>query len=280
LADSYSLLADYGVLHPRDAMPRAEAAAQCALELDPDSAEANTALAFIRSIFDWKWEDGEALYRRAIALNPGYSQARHWFGIDFLAVLARFDEAHPHLQLARDLDPLSLVTHEGSAYLRLLRRDYDGCLRELEQIRALDADFYKIYSGIGRVLSLMGRFDQAIVMLQKAHDSAAGVPNILAALGQTLALAGRIGEARACLDRLHSLARTRYVPSTCFAILHLGLGEPARSLEWLEKSCDQRELPLTLIRVHPVYDPLRAEPRFQALLSRMGLTVRTSISYV
>jgi hypothetical protein len=116
----------------------------------------------------------------------------------------------------------------------------------------------------------MGRFDQAIAMLQKAHDTHAGVPNIIGALGQTLALAGKIGKARACLDQLHSLARAQHVPSTCFAIVHLGLGEHERSLEWLEKACKNRELSLTMIRIHPVYDPLRAEPRFQALLPRMG----------
>jgi len=270
LADAYSLLADYGILHPCEAMPRAEAAAQRALELNPDSAEANTALAFIRSAFEWKWRESETLYRRAIALNPGYSQARHWFGVDFLAVLGRFDEAGPQLQLARDLDPLSLVTHEGSAYLRLLRRDYEGCLKELEQVSALDGNFYKVDSGRGRVFSLMGRFDQAIPLLRKAHDSAGGVPNVIGALGQTLALAGRLDEARVCLDQLHALARVRYVPSTCFAILHLGLGEPERSLDWLEKGCEYRELPLMLIHMHPVYDPLRAEPRFQALQRRMG----------
>ncbi|HEY1756418.1 MAG TPA: tetratricopeptide repeat protein [Bryobacteraceae bacterium] len=270
LADAYSLLADYGILHPREAMPRAKAAAQRALELNPDSAEANTALAFIRSLYDWKWEEGEVLYRRAIALNPGYSQARHWFAVDFLAVLGRFAEADPQLQLARDLDPLSLVTHEGGAYLCLLRRDYDGCLKELEQIVALDADFYKIYSCQGRALSLMGKFEQAIAMLEKAHDAQPGTPKIISALGQTLATAGRTAEARACLDQLHSLARARYVPSTCFAIVHLGLGEHESSLEWLETACEQRELPLTMIRIHPLYDPLRAEPRFQALLPRMG----------
>jgi TolB-like protein/tetratricopeptide (TPR) repeat protein len=270
LADTYSLLSDYGVLHPREAMPRAKAAAQRALELNSDSAEANTALAFIRSSFDWKWEEGEALYRRAIALNPGYSRARHWFGVDFLAVLGRFAEADPQLQLARDLDPLSLVMHEGSAYLRLLRRDYEGCLEELEQIVALDADFYKIYSCKGRALGLMGRFDQAIAMLQKANEAQPGTAKIIAALGQTLAQAGRAGEARACLDQLHSLARAQYVPSPCFAIVHLGLGEHARSLDWLETAFEHRELPLTMIRIHPLYDPLRSEPRFQALLPRMG----------
>ncbi len=270
LADAYSLLADYGIVHPREAMPRAEAAAMCALELNPDSAEANTALAFIRSSFDRKWDEGEALYRRAIALNPGYAQARHWFGVDLLSVLGRFDEADVQIQLARDLDPLSLIAHECSAYLRMLRRDYAAAVSELEQIGALDGSFHKVYSGMGRVLSLMGRFDEAIVMLEKAHQFAAGVPNVIGALGQTLAMAGRVADARRCLDDLHSLARAQYVPSTCFAIIHLGLGEKSRTLEWLEQGCEDRELPLTRILTHPVYEPIRGEPRFQVLLRRMG----------
>src|ERR1700722_527286 len=130
LADTYSLLADYGVMHPKDTMPRAEAAARTALELDPNSAEANSALAYIRSLFDWKWQEAEALYRRAIALNPGSSKARHWFSVDFLAMLGRFDEAEAEIQMARELDPLSLIIHEASPYLKMLRQDYEGALRE------------------------------------------------------------------------------------------------------------------------------------------------------
>jgi TolB-like protein/Tfp pilus assembly protein PilF len=270
LADTYSLLADYGVMHPKDAMPRAEAAAQTALELDPNSAEANSALAYIRSLFDWKWQEAEVLYRRAIALNPGSSKSRHWFSIDFLALLSRFDEAELEIQLARELDPLSVIIHEGSPYLRLLRHDYEGALREFQQVADLDASFYKAYSGMGRVFSLIGRYDEAIVMLKEALRVAGDIPNIRGALGQTLALAGRRDEAMQCLDELHAAARTRYVPSTCFAILHLGLGECDQSLDWLERACDQHELPITMLKVHPVYDPLRSHPRFNPILARLG----------
>ena len=271
LAGAYSLLADYGIMHPSEAMPRAEDAAQRALALDPASAEANTALAFIHSVYDWKWQEAEALYRRAIALNPSFAQARHWFGADFLIRLGRFEEAEPHLQLARDLDPLSLITHDGSAYLRLLHRDYAGCERELEQIVALDPSFYKAYAGLGRVMSLTGRYEEGVVMFEKARRFAGNTPTLIAALGHTQALAGRTEEANRSLEQLHSLAEGRYVPSTSFAIVHLGLADHSRALDWLERACDQREVPLTLIGVHPLYDPLRTEPRFQALLKRVGL---------
>lgn len=279
VADSYSLLADYGVIHPREAMPRAEQAAQCALRLDPDSAEAATALAFIRSVFDWKWEEGEMLYRRAIALNPSFSQARHWFAVDFLALFGRFDEAEPQIQRARDLDPLSLVTHEGSPYLMLLKRDYEACLAELRQLLAMDANFYKAHSNIGRALTLTGKYREAIEWFEKARRLSSA-PHVIAGLGQALALAGRRDEAQRCLDELHELSRTQYVPSSSFAIVHLGFGELSCALDWLETAFQNRELPLSLIGIHPVYDPLRGEARFQALLDGMGLlTVRSLETY-
>jgi serine/threonine-protein kinase len=270
LADAYSLLADYGVKHPREAMPLAEASAQRALELDPGSAEALSALAFIRSIFDWKWEEAVALYRRAIAINPGYAKARHWFGVDALALLGRFDEAEVEVQLARELDPLSLILSEGIAYVRMLRGDYDGAAGELRQIVGLDPGFYKAYSGLGRVFSLMGKYDDAITMLEKAHSMAGDLPSIVGALGQVLALSGQKDAARECLRKLDHMSRSRHVQSAAFAILHLGLGEIDRCLTWLETACEQHESQIVALKVHPVYEPLRAEPRFKVILQRIG----------
>ena len=270
LADTYSLLADYGVRHPREVMPLAEAAAQRALELDPGSAEALSALAFIRSIFDWKWEEAEALYRRAITINPGYAKARHWFGVDALALLGRFDEANAEVQLARELDPLSLILSEGIAYVQMLRGDYQRAADELRQIVALDPGFYKAYSGLGRVFGLMGHYDESITMLRKAQSIAGDLPSIVGALGQVLALSGRTDQARECLSKLQEMSRTRHVQSAAFAILHLGLGEIEQSLTWLETACDQHESQIVALKVHPVYKILRSEPRFKVLLRRIG----------
>lgn len=163
-----------------------------------------------------------------------------------------------------------MIIHEGSPYLRTVRRDYAGALREFQQLRDLDASFYKAYSGMGRVFNLMGRYDDAIVMFREALRIAGDIPNIKGALGQTLALAGRREEALGYLDELHATARTRYVPSTCFAILHMGLGEWNKSLDWLDVACDQHELPISLVKVHPVYDPLRSQARFNGVLARLG----------
>lgn len=271
LADSYSLLADYGLIDPREAMDKARTAAERALDLDPQSPEATVSLAFIRSLFDWDWAGAEALYRRAIALNPGYSRAHHWFGLDHLALLGRFDEAIAQVHMACHLDPLSQILHEGYGYAHVLNRDYSTALEKYNQLIELDPLFYKAYSSKGRVLSLMGRYEDAIATLEKALSLAGPVPKILSALGQTLALAGRKSQARCYLDQLHTMARTQLVTSISFAILHLGLGDHSSALSYLEAACEQREMSVAALKVHPLYDPLRSEPRFNQLLHRMRL---------
>jgi serine/threonine-protein kinase len=271
LADAYSLLADYGLLDPAEAVPKARAAAEEALALDPQCAEAHVSLAFIRSVFDWAWADAESLYRKAIALNPGYSRARHWFGLDHLALLGRFDEAISEVLMAHHLDPLSQILREGCGYIHMLCRDYPKALEIYRELVDLDPTFYKGYSSMARVLFLMHRHDEAIATLEKARSLGGPVPSILAALGQTLACAGRTSEAHAQLDALHTMAKTQWVPSACFAIVSLGLGDRDASLAWLETACEKREMAVTALKVHPIYDPLRGEPRFERLLGRIGL---------
>ena len=123
---------------------------------------------------------------------------------------------------------------------------------------------------MGRVLCLMGRYAEAIESFGKALALRGGVPSTVAALGQTLALAGQEEEARKCLHDLEIMSLTRYVSSSCFAILNLGLGDLAKSLDWLEKSFSQHELATKAIIVHPVWDPLRGEPRFQHMLRQVA----------
>jgi serine/threonine-protein kinase len=130
--------------------------------------------------------------------------------------------------------------------------------------------FYKSHSSIGRVLCLMGRYKEAVESFEKSLALGGGVPSTVAAMSQTLALAGREEEARKSLHDLETMAQTRYVSSSCFAIAHLGLHEFSRSLDWLENSCAQHELATKAIIVHPVWDPLRGEPRFQNLVQRVA----------
>lgn len=270
LADTLCLLASYGLMSPEEALPRAKAAALRALELDPASAEAHTSFALIRSLYDWEWDEAEAFYRRALELNPGYATAHHWLAIDFLGSLGRFEEAQQELDVARQLDPLSLIIQEGKPYLLLLQRRYEESVAGYRALTELEPQFYKAYTAMGRAYTQMGRYQDGIAMLEKGRAIAGHeVPSILGALGQSYALAGDAPTARRLLDDLAALARDKYVPATCFALVHAGLGERDLAVEWLNRGADRRDLPLAVIKTHPAYDGLRDHQGFQALLKRL-----------
>ena len=274
LADSYSLMADYGYLHPSEAMPKAKVAAEKALELDPMLGEAETSLGLIRGVYEWKWEEAESHYRRAIALNPGYATAHHWFAIDFLCLLGRFAAAHLEMEIACELDPLSPIIREGVGFLAMLDGQHDEAIRHYREVLELDPYFYKGFTSMGRAYIQKGMYDEAIVQLKKGRELAGEIPNILGALGQAYGLSGRVKEARQTLDELERLAKSRFVPCTSLALVRLGLGEKEQALEILEEGCRQRELVLQSLMVHPAYADLRGEPRFTAILRKIGLLPR------
>ncbi len=271
LADAYSLLVDYGLMLPDEGFPQAKAAAQRAIALDSELAEAHAALAFIRAVYDWQWEDAELLYQHAIALNPGYATAHHWLGCDLYPMVGRLDEALAEVSIAQQLDPLSGIIMEGRAYVLMLRREYQAALAGYRELLNFDPSFYKAHTSMGRVYIQMGNYTEALAMLEKGRSLAGDLPSILAALGQAHGLLGDLPRACESLRELERLAKIKYVPAACFAIVHLGLGEIGRALDCLEEGCDRRESQLSAIQVHPVYDPLRNEPRFQALLRRLRL---------
>ncbi|MDQ6705580.1 MAG: tetratricopeptide repeat protein, partial [Acidobacteriota bacterium] len=271
LADACALLADYGLSRPSSVMPRAKQAALRAIELDPSLGEAWTSLALIRSLYEWQWAEAEICYRRAIELNPGYATVHHWYGVDYLAMLGRFDEALPEIEQARQMDPLSTIIIEGHAFVYMLAREYDEAIRTYRQALELDPFFYKSYTSIGRTLIQKGQYSEALEMLERGRSLAGDIPNILAALGQAHALAGHADRARGFLNQLQIASSHGYVPSTSIAIVYTGLGENERALDMLEEGCEHREIPLAGLKVHPVFDSLRGEPRFAALLHKLGL---------
>jgi TolB-like protein/Tfp pilus assembly protein PilF len=272
LADSYTLLADYGFIAPVEAVEKARASAEKALELDKNSAEAHTSLAWIRSHFEWRWPEAGELYRRAIELNPGYATAHHWLAADYLSLLGRFDDAMTEIEIACGLDPLSMIIHEGRGYILTMCGRYDEAIAEYRRMREMDPSFYKSYTSLGRVYIQQGEYRKAIDTLSKGREIAGDLPNIISALGQAFALAGDREQARKLLVELQNLAQTRLVQSNSLALLHIALGNHGVALDYLEKGADRRELPICVINVHPAYDAIRSEPRFQALLARIGFT--------
>ena len=270
LADSYTLLAEYGLVSSGEVIPAAKSAARKALEIDPSLAEAHASLGLIRSVYDWEWPEAEKHYRRAMYLNPGYATAHHWFGGDYLGMLGRFAEGIEEIEISMQLDPLSPILREGKGSLLMFQGRFDEAIEEYRQTLEMDPYFYKGFTSMGRVYIQKGQYDQAIAMLQKGRSLAGDIPSILGALGQAYALAGRKADARRMLAELSELARRRHVPGTSAAIVHIGLGETGPALDLLEAACQNRDTPLVTLKVHPVYDCLRGESRFQAILRKIG----------
>jgi TolB-like protein/Flp pilus assembly protein TadD len=273
LGDSYAVLADYGLLPQDAAVPSANRAAEKATELDPTLAEAYATLGLLRSRYGWKWDEAAVFFRKAIELNPGYATAHFWYGVDYLAMRGRFEEALAEAELAISLDPLSAIAQEGRGFVLMVARRYPEAMAQYNALLEFEPSFYKAWTSRGRVYTQMGEYAKAIESYRKGLELGGEIPNILAALGQAYALNGEPDRARELLRKLHdrsSVAPANLaVPATCFAIVHLGLGENERALEWLESGMERLQMSLSGLKVHPVYDPLRGEPRFQALLRRV-----------
>jgi TolB-like protein/Flp pilus assembly protein TadD len=268
-ADTYTLLADYTHEVPSEALPKAKAAALRALELDPGLGEAQASLALILSIYEWRWDAAESRYREAIRLNPGYVSAHHWFGIDHLMPLGRFAEGHRELDAALELDPLSPIVREAPGMLYMIEKRFAEALCEYAAVQDLDPFFYKAYTGMGRVHLLTGNYSAAIDRLEEGRRLAGDLPTILAALGQAHALSGNTPKAHEFLGQLRALAETGFVPYSGFAIVQLGLGQKEAALDALERGCERHDPSCAAIGVHPVYEPLHQEERFQQLVRRV-----------
>jgi serine/threonine-protein kinase len=272
LADSCGTLADYGLRKPDEMIARARHSAERALALDATLAEAHTSLGFIRGVYDWQWTESMRHYQRAIDLNPGYATAYHWYGTDCLALLGQFDHAIEVVETALDLNPNQPIVKEALGYVHMLARHFDTADMIFRQLQEDFPEFAKGYTALGRVLAARGRYDEAISMLEKGRVIGGELPSTLSALGQVHAMRGDLDMGRHFLRMVQNLAKERYVPSTCLVLVYLGLSEIDTALDWLEAGCEHHDLPLTTIAVHPAYDGLRGEPRFQDVLQKMNLS--------
>lgn len=270
LADTYALLAEYGLADGPLCMEKAKAAVQQALALDPASAEAFASFGLILTLHDWAWKQASDAFERSLTLNPGYASAYHWYGVDHLVMLGRFAEAHHMLDIAIKLDPLSPIVMESRAYLHLLAREYDRAIDVYAGIMAADPSFYKAYTSMGRAYLHKGNYARAVELLEKGLALAGELPSIFGALGQAHGLWGNHAQANQILNHLEQMALVRTVPATCFALVHLGLGETDRALTWLERAAHRHEASVVALNVHPAYDVLRSEARFQTLLAAIG----------
>lgn len=269
LAGSWGMLGGYGIGRPKETMPRAKRAARRALELNPDSAEAEASLAYVLATYEWKWEEAGRHYRRALELNPRDSDTLHWYGYDYLAPQGRLDEAQAAVEEALRADPLCLIINYSLGALWLMRRRYDRAIEQFHKTLALDPNFFKAYMGLGRAYLLQQKYAEAVEAFRKGQALSGGYTS--GGLGQAYALAGQRGLAWQMVKRLLASSKKTYVPSIAIAMIYMGLGERDQTFEWLEKALQDRETPMVYVKTYPAYDPIREDPRFESLLRRMGL---------
>ena len=254
---------------PREVMPKAEAAAKKALALDDTLAEAHTSLALVHAFYNWDWSAADREFQRALELNPGYARGHEWYGV-YLATTGRVEEGAQELRRARELDPLSLSASFYSMLPFYFARQPDRQMEQIRKVQEMDPNFYMVPWGLGMGHALKGEYPQAIAELRKARQMDDS-PGILAELARVYALSGNRTEALKLLDELKKQAKRRYVAPTYFASVYGALGEKDKAFEWLGKAFEERDENMTWLKVDPVLDPLRSDPRFQDVLRRMGL---------
>jgi len=270
LSDSYALLIDYRGAPVAEGMRRAEAEARHALALDESLAEAHTSLGWVTFIYKWEWAEADREFRRAIQLNPRYATARQWYAWLLLA-MGRIDEGMAHGRAAAELDPGSVSIRRSLGWLHLYARQPDIAMEHLRRALAMNPSLEESHLILGHALAQKGMHAAAETEFREAMSLTSENTRGVSALGALLAQQGRRDEARALLEGLYERARARYVSPVDFVTLHIALGDTDAAFEWLERTYEQRRGWLAYLKVEPVVDPLRGDPRFTGLLRRMNL---------
>jgi tetratricopeptide (TPR) repeat protein len=270
IADACGILGVYGFMPPHQAYPRARAAANKALEIEPELAEVQASLGWIAMWYDRDWAAAECHFLKGIQMKPDYPEAHLWYG-NLLVATERFDEAVREMIKGKELEPLepAPATHVGWA-LYFARR-FDESIEELRQVIASDPEFSLPYMWQSENFLAKKMWREAIAAAKKFVELSGEAVMGVSILGLIYGFAGMKDEALKILERLDGLSKDRYVGPLFRALVWTGLGEKNKALEELEKAYLERESAMALLGVWPVFDSLCAEPRFKDLLKKMNL---------
>jgi TolB-like protein/Tfp pilus assembly protein PilF len=272
LAGAYALMGSsgYDVLPPREAMPRARAAAGNALEIDGGLAEAHAALGYVKLAYDWDLPGAEQELRRAIELKPDYSIAHQWQG-ELLMARSSPDEATNAFRRALDLDPLSVPCNLGLGWSFYFCRKYDLAIKQFLGTLEIAPNVPMALYGLGLSYHHKNQHHQGLNEFQKAYASSGGEVASVMFMGVTHALAGRKKAAEKELAKLQTLAKQSYVPAVYQAFIYVALNDLDRAFESLLKACEERSSYLIFLDVQPSFENLRADPRYKDLLKQLGM---------
>jgi TolB-like protein/DNA-binding winged helix-turn-helix (wHTH) protein/Flp pilus assembly protein TadD len=270
LADTYALMGSYTFAPPDEMIPRARAAALQALRLDENLSEAHASLALITELYDWDWPAADKEFRRAIELDPNYATGHHWYA-EFLAFWGHFDEALNEIERARQLDPLSKVVATDKGAILYFARQYDGAIEQLRAVLDLDPGMSRAHL-LCFAYAEKGQFTEALAHIDVWRRRHQDGPWPTAAEAYVYGRAGQKMRAERALAKLKEETRhSNLDPVPMFALAYAGMKQNDEALFWLQKGYAEHTSALIAIKVDPIYDSLRTDPRFQDLLRRVNL---------
>jgi TolB-like protein/DNA-binding winged helix-turn-helix (wHTH) protein/tetratricopeptide (TPR) repeat protein len=268
LADAYIVLETYSALSAKQTLPLARAAATKALELDDSLAETRTTLAAIRQL-EWDWTGAEAEFRRALELNPNYATARQWYS-EYLTMVGRIDEAVAEAKLAQELDPLSIIINYVLGYNLYVARRYDEAIVQYCKALEIDPTFYAARFAVANTYEQKAMYAEALAEWQGIMIDG-GRKEEAEELGRVFARSGYASVLKQRHLQLIERSKKEYVESLLIARLCLKVGRRDEAFEWLEQAYQERRQRLGYLKVDPVYDSIRSDPRYLDLLRRIGL---------
>ncbi len=267
LADSYVLVGSFSVEPGRQVISSARSAALSALQLDPGLAEPHASLGMISFFTDWDGGAAEQEFQRALALQPNYATAHHWYALD-LAAMGRMDQANYEIHKAQSLDPLSSMIGTNVGWVYYLNRHYPEAEQAFRKVLEVDPEFVRAHTRLGITLMTEGKPQEAQQQLQQAL-ALSGDPYVKGLLAQALAGSGKRAEANRMLADLIKDSQTRYVQPYGVSLAYLGLGNREKALEWLQRAFDDHTTTMVWAKVDPELDQLRDTPELKAMLSKM-----------
>jgi len=270
LADCYNMLGAYGGRPPTEAFRQAREAATKSLALDNKLAEGHAALAYATFRGDWNWAEAEKEYRQAIALNDNYAWAHLWFG-NLLASQGRFGEAINEIQKAQQIEKTSPIIIIQLGLIYYFQHKYPEAIAECKKTIELDPSFFAAQRYIGLSYSQMGKHQEALAEFEKAINASGDSPLMKAEYAGALALSGDTGKAQTQLNNLIETAKQKYVSAYHIAAIYVALKDKDQAFIWLEKAFQDRADWMVNLKVDPLFESLRSDPRFTDILRRMKL---------
>jgi TolB-like protein len=271
LAEAYWWIGFLGLQRPKDAFSAGVFHALRALEINHTLAPTHALLGMFRKELDYNWTEVQREMAVALRLDPTSPLVHFRNGLSGLMPLGRIDESIAEIECALESDPLSLSLHMWLGFDFYLRRDYKRALEQTQLLIKLDPAYFLGHHVRGEILCEQGSYGEAISAFRKAAELSGNAPLVLGWLGMTLARSGDCTAARNVLAGLHAAATQTYILSTSFAWIHLGLGEIEQAFTWMERAIEERDPIIVPIKTYPFFDPLRDQPRFNALLHKMNL---------